>query len=167
MATVKKADIRDLTRIDIKILRELQNDGRISYAELARRVGLTTSPCLERVKRLEAEGFIRGYTAVLDPAKLRSNLVVFVQIRLVRMSQDIFAEFANAASVLPEVQECFLVSGSFDYLIKARVADMDAYRKFLGETLLSLPHVQESTSFVVMEQIKETTQLAVRETTEQ
>lgn len=157
----EKTEQRPLSRIDRKILTELQRNGRISYAELARRVGLTTSPCLERVRRLENEGIIKGYTALLDPAQLRCSLVVFVQVRLVRMSQHIFDEFASAAAVLDQVQECCLVSGSFDYLIKARVADMEAYRKFLGETLLSLPHVQESTSFVVMEQVKETTQLQV------
>ena len=148
-----------LSRMDTRILRELQKDGRISYAELARRVGLTTSPCLERVKRMENEGIIRGYTALLDPDKLHSNLVVFVQIRLMRMSQDVFEEFKQAAIALDEVQECYLVSGNFDYLIKARVNNMEAYRKFLGETLLSLPGVQESTSYVVMEQVKETLNL--------
>jgi len=153
---------RSLSNIDVHILEELQRDGRISYAELARRVGLTTSPCMERVKRLEKEGVIRGYTALLDPEVLHSNLIVFVQIRLVRMSQDIFAEFKEAAIALNEVQECFLISGSFDYLIKARVADMDAYRRFLGDTLLTLPGVQESTTLVVMEQVKDTTYLSVK-----
>jgi Lrp/AsnC family leucine-responsive transcriptional regulator len=151
-----------LSRIDANILEILQKDGRISYAELARRVGLTTSPCMERVKRMEKEGIIKGYTALLNPEYLHSNLVVIVQIRLVRTSQDIFDEFSEAAIALDQVQECFLVSGSFDYLIKARVADMDAYRKFLGDTLLSLPGVQESTSLVVMEQVKDTTHLKVR-----
>jgi Lrp/AsnC family leucine-responsive transcriptional regulator len=157
--TEKTLGSRKLSRIDTHILRELQKDGRISYAELARRVGLTTSPCLERVKRMEREGVIRGYTALLDPDSLHSNLVVFVQVRLMRMSQDLFEAFKNAAVALDEVQECYLVSGNFDYLIKARVFDMDAYRKFLGETLLSLPGVQESTSYVVMEQVKETLNL--------
>lgn len=151
----KLAKHRVLARADKKILAELQRNGRISYAELARRVGLTTSPCMERVKRLEQEGYIKGYTAILDAEKLGNGLVVFVQIRLVRMSQDIFAEFARCAAELTEVQECCLVSGSFDYLIKARVSDMSEYRRFLGETLLSLPHVQESTSFVVMEEVKD------------
>ena len=87
---------------------------------------------------------------------------LFVQIRLSRTAQDIFAQFKDAAAQLPEVQECYLVSGNFDYLIKARVADMNAYRVFLGESLLSLPGVQESTSYVVMETVKETLQVALR-----
>ena len=152
---------KPLTRIDSNILRELQADGRITYAELARRVGLTTTPCMERVKRMEREGVIKGYTALLDPNYLQAGLVVFVQIRLSRTSQDIFEQFKDAAVALPEVQECYLVSGNFDYLIKARVADMSAYREFLGETLLTLPGVQESTSYVVMEQVKETLNIAV------
>lgn len=154
-------DKKPLSRIDSKILRELQNDGRISYAELARRVGLTTTPCMERVKRMEREGVIKTYTALLDPAYLNASLVVFVQIRLTRTSQDIFEQFTQAAIALPEVQECYLVSGNFDYLIKARVGDMAAYREFLGETLLTLPGVQESTSYVVMEQVKETMNICV------
>ncbi len=152
---------KPLSRIDSNILRELQADGRITYAELARRVGLTTTPCMERVKRMEREGVIKGYTALLDPIYLEAGLVVFVQIRLSRTSQDIFEEFKNAAVALPEVQECYLVSGNFDYLIKARVADMSSYREFLGETLLTLPGVQESTSYVVMEQVKETLNITV------
>jgi len=152
---------KPLSRIDKKILRELQLDGRISFAELARRVGLTTTPCLERVKRMEREGVIQGYTTLLDPASLQAALVVFVQIRLSRTSQNIFAKFKKAAMALSAVQECYLVSGNFDYLIKARVADMNAYRILLGDTLLTLPGVQESTSYVVMEEVKETLNVQV------
>ena len=145
-----------LSMMDKKILRQLQQEGRITYAELANRVGLSTSPCLERVKRMEREGVISGYTALLNPRYLKAGLVVFVQIRLARTAQDIFEDFKSAAAALEEVQECYLVSGNFDYLIKARVEDMDAYRKFLGETLLTLPGVLESTSYVVMGLVKET-----------
>lgn len=150
-----------LNRIDRHILRELQKDGRVSYAELARRVGLTTTPCMERVKRLERAGIIKGYTALVEPRMVNAGLVVFVQIRLSRTAQEIFEEFRQAAVALDEVQECYLIAGNFDYLIKARVADMDAYRKFLGETLLTLPGVLESTSYPVMEQVKETLTLPV------
>ena len=150
-----------LDRIDRNIVRLLQRDARIAHTELARRVGLSTTPCKERVRRLEREGVIQHYQAVLDPAALDRALVVFVQIRLNRTSQDIFEEFTAAALDLQEVQECYLVSGNFDYLIKARVADMNAYRGLLGETLLTLPGVQESTSYVVMEQVKESLMLPV------
>ena len=146
----------NLSRIDRNILRELQRDGRITYAELARRVGLTTTPCIERVKKLENSGVIHGYQAILDPEQLGAGLVVFVQVRLSRTSQANFEDFRKAVVKLKEVQECYLVSGNFDYLIKARVADMHAYRELLGETLLTLPSVNESTSYVVMEELKET-----------
>ena len=156
-----KRKSHELNRIDRNILRILQKDARTSYAELAREIGLTTTPCKERVRRLERDGVIRSYQAILNPEYLDRGLVVFVQIRLNRTSQDIFEEFKQSASELEEVQECYLVSGNFDYLIKARVADMTAYREFLGETLLTLPGVQESTSYVVMEQVKETLALPV------
>ena len=143
-----------LSRIDRNILRALQKDARLSYAELARQVGLTTTPCKERVKRLEREGFIRGYHADLDPTKLGKGLVVFVQITLQRTAGDAFAEFTQAIKDVPEVEECHLVAGNFDYLIKARVRDMADYREFLGGSLMQLPGVQESTSYPVMEDIQ-------------
>ena len=151
----------ELSTIDRNILRVLQKNGRTSYAELARQVGLTATPCVERVKRLESDGVIQGYSALINPEFLDAALVVFVQIRLNRSAQDAFEEFRNAVAELPEVQECYLVSGNFDYLIKARVADMSAYRRFYGETLLTLPEVQECTSYVVMEQVKETLEVPV------
>ena len=150
-----------LKKIDKHILSVLQSNGRITYAELARQVGLTTTPCIERVKRLERDGYIKNYTAQLNPERLGAGLIVFVQIRLVRTSKDSFEEFKRAVVLLPEVQECYLVSGNFDYLIKARVADMKAYREFLGDTLLRVPGVQESTSIAVMEAVKETLSIPV------
>jgi len=153
--------MRELNKIDKNILRLLQKNGRISYAELARQVGLSTTPCMERVKRLERDGVIKGYTAIIEPGYLAAGLVVFVQIRLARKAQGIFKKFREQAISLDEVQECYLVSGNFDYLIKARVQDMPAYRRFLGETLLTLPDVQESTSYVVMEEVKETLQVHI------
>ena len=152
---------KQLDKIDRNIVRLLQQDARIPHTELARKVGLSTTPCKERVKRLERQGVIQHYQAVLNPAALNRGLVVFVQIRLNRTSQDIFEEFTASALDLPEVQECYLVSGNFDYLLKARVADMNAYRVLLGETLLTLPGVLESTSYVVMEQVKESLTLPV------
>ena len=148
-----------LDKIDRKILRELQMDGRMTFSDLAKRVGLSTSPCLERVRRMEREGVITGYATLLNPKFLNAELIVFVQIRLSRTSQDIFERFKMAAAKIDEVQECYLISVNFDYLIKARVSDMEAYRNFLGTTLLQLPDVQESTSYVVMELVKETLSL--------
>ncbi len=144
-----------LQAIDRKILRELQADGRMTYSRLSERVGLTTTPCIERVRRLEREGYIRGYTAVVDPALLDAELVVFVQIRLERNSKDSFENFKRALESLPQVQECYLVTGDFDFLIKARVSNMSAYRSFLEDSLLSIPRVKDSTTIVAMEVVKE------------
>lgn len=157
----KKHDLKQLDRIDRKILRELQLDGRVSNVELARRVGLSPTPCLERVRRLESQGYIKGYTAILEPHYLDASLLVFVEIRLTRTSPQIFDDFKAAVVKLPDVLECHLVTGSFDYLLKARVADMVAYRELLGETLLTLPGVSESRTYVVMEEVKQTTVIAI------
>jgi len=140
-----------LSRIDLNILKNLKQDGRVSSVELARRVGLTTTPCKERVKRLERDGFILGYHAQLNPEKLGKGLVVFVQITLQRTAGNAFKDFTDAIRAIPEVEECHLVAGNFDYLIKARVRDMSDYRAFLGGSLMQLPGVQESTSYPVME----------------
>ena len=145
----------EIDRIDKSILRELQSNGRIANVELARRVGLSPTPCLERVKRLETSGFISGYEAVLSPQKLQASLLVFVEIRLNHTSPDVFKDFKKAVIQLPQVLECHLVSGDFDYLVKSRVADMAAYRYLLGETLLTLPGVSASRTYVVMEEVKE------------
>ena len=157
----EQRQFKDLGRIDRKILRELQREGRLSYAELARKVGLTSTPCMERVKRLEKEGFIRQYSAILEPEKVDASFVVFVMVRVARTSQNVFDQFEEAIKELPEVQECYLVSGNFDFLLKARVADMSAYREFYGEKLLSFPGIQESMSYTAMEQVKETLEIPV------
>ena len=154
---------KELSTIDKNILRVLQKDGRISYAALSRQVGLSATPCMERVKKLEREGIIQGYSASINPEYLDAALVVFVQVSLHRTSKSVFEDFRKAAEKLSEVQECYLLSGSFDYLIKARVASMAAYREFYGETLLNLPNLKDCTSFVVMEQIKETLVVPVKD----
>ncbi len=153
--------LSDLDRIDRSILRELQKDGRLANVELSRRVGLSATPCLERVKRLEKNGFIKGYTALVAPEKLGAGLLVFVEIRLTRTSPDVFDDFKKSVIDLPQVLECHLVSGDFDYLVKARVADMAAYRNLLGETLLTLPGVSGSRTYVVMEEVKESVTIQI------
>ena len=152
---------RELDKIDRKILRILQAEGRISFTELGERVGLSTTPCTERVRRLEREAVITGYHAHLDPAAVKASLLVFVEISLAYKSGDIFEEFRRAALKLPNVLECHLVSGDFDYLLKARISEMASYRKLLGSTLLTLPHVRESKSYIVREEGKETLSLPI------
>ena len=150
-----------LGRIDHNILRILQKDGRISYTDLAKQVGLSVTPCIERVKRLERENYILNYGARVSAQKLNQSLVVFVQIRLNHTSQKNFEEFRRSVMDLENVQSCFLVSGNYDYLLKARVADMASYRELLGHRILKLPAVQESTSYVVMEELKDTMDLPI------
>ena len=152
---------KELDRIDRRILRILQQEGRIPFTELGERVGLSTTPCTERVRRLERDGVIQGYHARLDPQRLSAGLLVFVQIGLAYKSGDIFEEFRRAALKLPNVLECHLMSGDFDYLIKARIPEMASYRELLGSSLLTLPHVRESRSYIVMEEVKETLALAI------
>jgi len=154
---------RELDRIDPDILRLLQGDGRMSVTDLAERVGLSVTPCSERVKRLERDGFILGYHARLNPQALGQSLLVFVEIRLSAKSGTIFEEFRREVRKLPYVLECHLVSGEFDYLIKARIPGMEAYRKLLGDMLLALPGARDSRSYIVMEEIKESLVLQVPE----
>lgn len=148
---------KPLDRTDRMILERLQENGRISNAALARKVNLTATPCLERVRRLERDGYIRGYTALLEPSLVDAGLLVFVEINLLRTSPDAFRDFRREAGKLTELLECHLVSGNFDYLLKARVKDMQEYRSLLGEKILALPGVSDSRSYVVMEEVKEST----------
>ena len=156
------SDNKKIDRIDKNILVELQKNGRLSNVELSKRVGLSPTPCLERVKRLEKEGYILGYQANLNPAKLDVALLVLVEITLTKTSPDVFDDFANAVHELDVIQECHLVSGDFDFLLKTRVKDMLAYRQLLGDTLLRLPAVSESRTYVVMDEIKSTNMLPIK-----
>ncbi|GAC1390491.1 MAG: winged helix-turn-helix transcriptional regulator [Variovorax sp.] len=145
----------ELDRIDRKILDILQRQGRISMTELAGEIGLSTSPCSERVRRLEREGVITGYHARIDPQALGKTLLVFVEITLSSKSGDVFDKVRRELLHMPEVMECHLVSGGFDYLIKARLRAMSEYRHLLGDLLKKLPVTAESHSYVVMEEVKE------------
>lgn len=158
---MKTRKSRKLDRTDRQILNFLQQDGRISNVALARKVNLSATPCHERVRRLEKHGFIKGYTALLEPNMVSAGLLVFVEIDLLRTSPDAFRDFRREAKKLPELLECHLVSGNFDYLLKARVNDMQEYRDLLGEKILALPGVSDSRSYVVMEEVKESTILPV------
>ena len=145
----------ELDRIDRKILEILQRDGRISMTELAQTIGLSTSPCSERVKRMEREGVITGYQARVSPKALGKTLLVFVEITLASKSADVFEKVRAELLHVPDVQECHLVSGNFDYLVKARLGGMDEYRSLLGDILKKLPVAAQSHSYVVMEDVKE------------
>ena len=145
-----------LDRVDRHILELLQQDGRISMTELADRVGLTVTPCIERVRRLEREGIITGYYARVSPSALGAGLLVFVEISITHKSDRSFEDFRREIVSIPHVQECHLVSGDFDFMIKARISEIGQYRRLLGDILLRLPGVTQTKSCIVMEEVKET-----------
>lgn len=144
----------DLDQTDRRILAILQTDGRIAAVDLAERIGLAATSTGDRLKRLVRDGYVKGYGARLDPHRLGLGLLIFVEVLLDKTTPDIFDKFAQAVRRAPEVLECHMVAGGFDYLVKTRVADMTAYRRFLGDVLLSLPGVRETRTYAVMEEIK-------------
>ena len=154
MATDRSSS--DLDKIDRRILALLQADGRLSNLKLAEAVHLSPTAVLERVRRLTREGFILGYEARLDPVKLDAGLMVFVEVLLDRTVQDVMDTFRAAVQVRPEILECHLVAGGFAYLLKTRVADMAAYRGFIGSVIWALPGVRETRTYVVLEEVKNT-----------
>ena len=160
---VQQQSIRTLDRLDRRILTLLQQDGRMSMKDLSEQVGLSITPCIERVKRMERDGVIMGYFARVNPSALGAALLVFVEITLDHKSGNMFDQFRREVLRIPEVMECHLISGDFDYLIKARIREMSEYRKLLGDILLQLPGAVQSKSYVVMEEIKETLTIYVEE----
>ena len=150
-----------LDRIDLKILSHLQQDGRMSNLKLADSVSLSATAVLARVNRLTKEGYILGYEARLNPLKLGAGMMVFVELLLDRTTPNVFEAFKAAVQVRPEIMECHMVAGGFDYLLKTRMADMAAYRDFAGNVLWQLPGVRETRTYAVMEEVKNTSHLAL------
>ena len=153
------AETPNVDRIDLKILRCLQDDGRLSNLKLAEAVTLSPTAVLARVQRLTKEGVILGYEARLNPLKLSAGLMVFVEVLLDKTTPNVFDAFKAAVQVRPEIMECHMVAGGFDYLLKTRMADMTAYRAFAGTVLWQLPGVRETRTYAVMEEVKSTTHL--------
>jgi Lrp/AsnC family leucine-responsive transcriptional regulator len=149
-------------RIDLKILQALQQDGRISNLKLAEAVALSPTAVLARVQRLTKEGVIEGYEARLNPAKLDAGLMVFVEVLLDKTTPNVFDAFKAAVQVRAEIMECHMVAGGFDYLLKTRMSDMNAYREFAGTVLWQLPGVRETRTYAVMEEVKCTMHLPLR-----
>ncbi|RXJ73675.1 AsnC family transcriptional regulator [Veronia nyctiphanis] len=143
-----------LDKTDIEILRILQENGRLPVVELAKRVNLTTTPCSERVKRLEREGYISGYRAELSAEKLGFEVVVFIHIRLDQTNFSIFEKFALAAELMPEIEECYSLSGDFDTMIKVRVKNIKQYQHFMSVKLAQLPGIIQTRSEIVIDEHK-------------
>ena len=144
-----------LDGFDRKILAILAQDGRIAVTELARRVGLSKSPCQVRMKRLQADGYIQGFRARLDPAKMGLEHIAFVEVRLTDTTERALQAFARAVRDVPEIEQCHMIAGAFDYLLKVRTPDIQAYRIVLGEKVSALPHVGSTSTHVSMEAIKD------------
>jgi Lrp/AsnC family transcriptional regulator, leucine-responsive regulatory protein len=147
----------NMDKVDRSILAVLDTDGRISNAELAQRVGLSPSPCLRRVRRLERTGVIRGYRAVIDPAAIGRSLRVLVGVRLVRHARTDVLAFERAVTKLPEVRYTFHVVGNYDYILQVEVADLPAYENFHANQLANLPSIAAVTSYVTMKTLPRVT----------
>ncbi|MEM9031891.1 MAG: Lrp/AsnC ligand binding domain-containing protein [Pseudomonadota bacterium] len=144
-----------IDRFDMRILQELGQDGRLTVTDLARRVGLSKTPCQIRLRRLQEEGYITGFRAMLDLAKLGREHVAFAEVRMLDTREAALREFNAAARAVPEIEECHMIAGSFDYLLKVRTRDMKDYRHVLGEVISALPHVSSTSSYVSMEAVKD------------
>lgn len=145
-----------LDNFDRKILTVVSRDARITVTELSNQIGLSKTPCHARLKRLEQEGYILGYHAVLDPVKLGIDHIAFVEVKLSDTRARALEEFNEAVRQLPQVDQCHMIAGGFDYLMKVRTSNIADYRIFLGETLSMLPHVAQTSTYVSMEAVKDT-----------
>jgi Lrp/AsnC family transcriptional regulator, leucine-responsive regulatory protein len=152
---VKEYEARQLDRVDQKILNVLSSEGRLPVTDLAKRVGVSKSPCQARLKRLQRDGFILGFRAVLDPRKLGREHVAFTEVRLSDTRERALQAFNEAVQKVPEIEQCHMIAGSFDYLLKVRTADIQSYRRVLGETITALPHVANTSTYVTMEAVKD------------
>lgn len=147
--------MENLDKLDMAILRELQKNARITVTELASRVGLSKTPCQVRMKRLEELGYIMGYTALIDQKKLGSKHIAFVQVTMLDTKTRALNAFNEAVRAIPEIEQCHMIAANFDYLLKVRTTDIESYREVLGEKISNLPFVKQTSTFVVMEDVKD------------
>lgn len=146
---------RNIDSYDLKIIRLLLEDGRMPVTELARRIGMSKSPCQARLKKLQSDGYILGFRAQVDNAKLNQEHVAFAEVTMSDTREHALTAFNNAIKLIPEIEECHLIAGSFDYLLKVRTPNIVLYRKVLGESISSLPNVASTSTFVSMQSIKD------------
>ncbi|MEW9855354.1 Lrp/AsnC family transcriptional regulator [Novosphingobium sp. M1R2S20] len=146
----------DLDSFDRKLIAALRENGRMTVTELAQHIGLSKTPCQVRLRRLVDSGVIRGFAAIVDPAKLGLDHVAFAEVKLSDTREAALAEFNAAVQRIPEVEECHMIASSFDYLLKVRTTDIRRYRMVLGEKISSLPHVSSTSTYVAMETVKDT-----------
>jgi Lrp/AsnC family leucine-responsive transcriptional regulator len=151
----KAAEPVELDQFDKKILAILKQDGRITFTALAARVGLSKTPCQQRVRRLIDQGVITGFRAIVDPVKVGLDHVAFAEVKLTDTREAALAQFNATVRKIPEVEECHMIASSFDYLLKVRTPDIRRYREVLGEKISALPHVASTSTFVAMETVRE------------
>ncbi|WP_166418322.1 Lrp/AsnC ligand binding domain-containing protein [Cochlodiniinecator piscidefendens] len=144
-----------LDRYDVEIIQILSREGRLPVTELSARVGLSKTPCQVRLKRLISEGYIQGFKAILNPVKLGKEQVVFVEVRLTDTTEGALREFNASVQNVPEIEQCHMIAGAFDYLLKLRTNDMRSYREILGRVISTLPHVGSSSTHVSMQSVKD------------
>ncbi|MGS4944030.1 Lrp/AsnC family transcriptional regulator [Meridianimarinicoccus sp. RP-17] len=149
------AEDRPIDRTDRRILDELARDGRLSVTELARRVGLSKSPAQVRLRRLQAAGYILGFRAVIDMARLGRDHIAFVEVKLADTTEPALRAFNTAVRAIPEIEQCHMIAGAFDYLLKVRTTDIASYRQVLGERISQLPHVASTSTHVSMQAVKD------------
>ena len=149
------SNIVDLDEFDRKILAILGRDGRITYTDLAQQVGLSKTPCQQRVKRLVESGLITGFRAIVDPAKVGLDHVAFAEVKLSDTREEALRQFNAAVRQIAEVEECHMIASRFDYLLKVRTRDISDYRRVLAERISALPHVAQTSTYVSMENVKE------------
>lgn len=145
----------DLDQFDHKILEIVAADGRITITELASRVGLSKTPCQLRLTRLQEKGYIEGFKAVINPARMGLDHVTFVEVKLTNTQEDALKSFNAAVKAIREIEECHMIAGRFDYLLKVRTRDIGRYRRVLGELISTLPFVASTSTNVAMETVKE------------
>jgi Lrp/AsnC family leucine-responsive transcriptional regulator len=148
-------NIGSLDRYDLKIIEILSGDGRLPVTDLAKQVGLSKTPCQVRLKRLQAQGYILGFRAVLDPAKLAQEHVAFVEVRLTDTTEKALTAFNHAVRDVHEIEQCHMIAGGFDYLLKVRTRDIQGYRHVLGQVISALPHVASTSTHVSMQSVKD------------
>lgn len=147
----------NLDALDRKILAELTRNARIPIAELARKVGLSKTPVALRVRHLEDIGLITGYRAILSPLKLGLTHVTYVEVSMSDTREAALQQFNAAVRAIPEIEECYMIAGGFDYLVKVRSRDMADFRRIMAEKISGLPHISNTSSYVSMEAVVEQT----------
>ncbi|MBM7067395.1 Lrp/AsnC family transcriptional regulator [Actibacterium sp. 188UL27-1] len=149
------AEPSTLDPFDLRILAALSRDGRMSITDLAKQVGLTKTPCQIRLKRLQGQGYILGFRAQLNLGKLGRDHIAFVEVRLQDTTEQALTAFNGAVSAVPEIEQCHMIAGAFDYLLKVRTTDIKSYRQVLGEVISALPHVASTSTHVSMQSVKD------------